>query len=269
MTIKLLSNSNASLICKRTLWFTKLIQITWLVLLGLFISACTQDDSQDDNAKKPEQVKPSMAKQQNVDLSPTDSVSKNSNNSRHEKKATNESRFFDAQSIKDIMERRKEERKRTPKNTLSTARIEEIKKKQEIRASKLEAYHEKALIDITSEDDALRKDAIGYLDVDNLNEVKMLTDLMLNDQDANIRKEAAESFLFGDASNAIPELISALSDTDAEVVIIAINALSWDDDYIDIDVINGLKPLLDHPDTQVREDAKDALDNIDDDAANE
>jgi hypothetical protein len=118
------------------------------------------------------------------------------------------------------------------------------------RLERLERRREENLDRIDDEDPSVRADAAEGLRADD-ETIPMLTDLALNDPEADVRKAALSALSDADQEDmaARGALLGALSDPDPEVVIVALDSIEW---IGDASMIPEIRPLLQHENAGVR-----------------
>ena len=156
----------------------------------------------------------------------------------------------------DRQQQRLDKRREKILNRTPSDQAEHIEKMAKLRAS-----YKQALVDINSEESSLRESAIPYLNTDNKNQLNTVKNLLLDDPSPSVRTAAIYALSFGDEPTAIPSLIEALSDSDSEVVIAAIDALTWYE--TNDEIINSLQLLQQETnDSDIQNELKDALDDL-------
>jgi hypothetical protein len=112
-------------------------------------------------------------------------------------------------------------------------------------------FDKDALEQIESNDAQERIEGVEWADVSSAAGFAAVAERLATDPDATVRAAAAESL--GDADvGAIPALIHALGDSDARVVLSALESLEL---LGDASTVAELGPALEHPDPAVRERA--------------
>jgi len=126
------------------------------------------------------------------------------------------------------------------------------------RLERLERRREENLSRIDDDDPAVRADAAEGLPADE-ETIPALTDLALNDSEADVRKAALSALSDADQEDTAARgaLLGALSDPDPQVVIIALDSIEW---IGDASMIPEIKPLLQDPNADVRSAAQITID---------
>jgi hypothetical protein len=120
-----------------------------------------------------------------------------------------------------------------------------------VRAEPPQAVDEEALAQLASPDAEERVEGVEFTDVATAAGFAAVVERLANDPDPVVRATAAESL--GDADvGAVPALVGALGDSDARVVLAALESLEL---LGDASTVAELGPALQHSDAAVRERA--------------
>lgn len=118
-----------------------------------------------------------------------------------------------------------------------------------------------ARINIASNDDELRLQAVADLDLNDPNDLVLLENVLLSDPSSEVREEVIIHLADGDPVKTVPLLMKALNDSDSDVVMLALDWLSTMDVSDKSSLIEAFKHIAaTHPSQEVKEAAEDALD---------
>jgi hypothetical protein len=128
--------------------------------------------------------------------------------------------------------------------------------REEPRRERLSPEHQRLMRAVGIANVAARRDLVEELDAVGV-ELDVLSHVMQNDPDPEIRALAADILASSGTYGAVRSIISALDSKDPSVLVLAIEALELAGDD---SVVPELEPLFDHPDSAVRDAAREAAD---------
>jgi HEAT repeat protein len=124
------------------------------------------------------------------------------------------------------------------------------------RSRQLQEMEEEALDKLESSDPRERVEGVEWADTSTVSGYEAVIERLANDPDGAVRAAAAESLASADVG-AVRPLLGALADSDARVVMAALESLEMLGDQ---SILPELEPALRHPDPDVRQRAQEARD---------
>lgn len=232
------------------------------LILAILITACSQEQGEDSSerlAKPPLGSKPEALDTASTALgSEPKSMPKMASDDRFRSM-----RFLDQRGMKGLGPNSQLERKMSVSKGLQRASEQEVRKNREAEAKLRAQQLAEARQNIHSKDPDVRLEALSGLDLDDPKDLALLEQALLSDASAEVREEAAVQLSVVDAKIALPALLDALADSEAEVTLAAIDSLSAIDTDDQAKIIEAVKHLAEtHPDEAVREAAESALSTL-------